>query len=221
MALRDDLTGREFGRLTVIKFLESRPRKRGGTDIYWLCKCNCEKGRERIVTGHNLRRGFVRSCGCLKGHSKFGPGGVLVKFRSEYKTWAAMIQRCANPNCSIYEYYGGRGVNICERWRHSFGNFLADMGPKPTPDHSLDRINVDGNYEPGNVRWADILTQTNNQRSNRRLTFNGKNQTIAEWSRELNISQSVIHNRLRRKWPIKDVLSTAVLKHGSHYVPSI
>ena len=99
----------------------------------------------------------------------------------ERSSWSGAIQRCTNPNTVNYQDYGGRGITICNRWRHSFANFLADMGPCP-PKMTIDRINNDGNYEPGNCRWADRKTQARNHRRNRRVTAFGERKTVADWA---------------------------------------
>jgi len=123
-----------------------------------------------------------------------------------WRSWAAMLYRCQDPNNG---YYGGRGIAVCDRWRESFENFYADMGDKPE-GLSLDRIDNDGNYEPGNCRWATRTEQCNNQRSNRMLVLDGRSQTLAEWSKELGVNVSAIRRRLIRGWSIKDALTTPV-----------
>jgi hypothetical protein len=148
-----DLTGQRFGRWVVIAYA-------GGSK--WLCVCDC--GTVVVVWGHALRTGDSKSCGCLRDE--------LISARSkthgmtqsrEFQTWASMLQRCANPNHPGYAYYGGRGISVCEEWRCSFLAFFADMGERP-PGCTLDRIDVNGNYEPGNCRWATAFVQTHNRR---------------------------------------------------------
>lgn len=111
-----------------------------------------------------------------------------------------MLKRCFNPNCHAYKNYGGRGVTVCARWKNDFIAFAHDMGPKPTPKHSIDRINNNGNYEPGNCRWATQKEQCRNYRGNTFLTANGKTQTMIAWSEENSIPVSTIINRLIRGW---------------------
>lgn len=147
-----DLTGRRFGCLLVLK--RSAARKR----VAWLCQCDC--GGTSVAFSDALRQGRTKSCGCMQG------SGNLIHGRShtaEFRSWWGMRQRCGNPNHSRYPGWGGRGITVCDRWRE-FKNFFADMGEKPTPAHSIDRINNDGNYEPSNCRWATPKEQQRNSR---------------------------------------------------------
>lgn len=121
---------------------------------------------------------------------------------TEYRIWRGMFERCYNKNKERYPNYGGRGIVVCERW-NDFRNFIADMGLRPSPQYSIDRINNDGNYEPGNCRWADAITQTNNARSNRMFTHNGETLSIAQWARRAGIARTTMVMRLiYLKWPI-------------------
>jgi hypothetical protein len=118
-----------------------------------------------------------------------------------------MRTRCTNPNVPNYKDYGGRGIAVCERWR-SFEAFLADMGPRPGLGYSIERINNDGDYEPGNCRWADRAQQSNNRRNNRLLTWNGETKTLAEWSRTTGLDYAALLARLNRGWSVERALST-------------
>lgn len=157
-----DMTGRVYGRLTIIE------RDASVSDsASWKCVCSC--GTVVTVWGSSLRKGFTQSCGCLHkertaeattthGHTS---GGIWTP---TYRSWASMIMRCFDPRQKSYADYGGRGITVCERWRSSFENFLADMGERPK-GKTLDRFpNNDGNYEPGNCRWATPKQQTMNRR---------------------------------------------------------
>lgn len=150
-----------FGQLVAINPTTERD---SDGNILWRCECDC--GRFKLTTPHDLRRGLVRSCGCKAGGRTHGYARH-GKINPTYHTWISMRERCRNPNATKYELYGGRGIKVCERWE-SFENFLADVGPRPS-GRTLDRFpNKDGDYEPSNVRWATILEQRNNQRPPRK-----------------------------------------------------
>jgi hypothetical protein len=127
----------------------------------------------------------------------------------EYGIWCGMIKRCENKNTKCFENYGGRGIRVCDRWRHSFPNFLADMGPRPSPNHSLDRFpDQNGDYEPSNVRWASSTQQSRNLRRNHTLTFNGTTKTLGEWASEFHLLQSTLSRRLISGWSVEEALTT-------------
>lgn len=161
-----DLTGKQFGKLTVTGRGEGpTPRP------YWTCVCEC--GGAVTVSGDNLRRGKATSCGCRVAEKnaelRMTHGHTVNDGRTpEYGSWSGMNKRCHNPNNRAYPDYGGRGIQVCPEWRESFEAFYAHIGPKPGPGYSVDRINNDGNYEPGNVRWATAKEQANNRRNSKR-----------------------------------------------------
>jgi len=127
-----------------------------------------------------------------------------------------MRERCANPRSRSYADYGGRGIGVCERWA-KFENFLADMGERPSRAHSLDRFpNADGNYEPGNCRWATPTKQARNRRNNKVLAFGGKSMCIAEWAEVVGINRLTLQRRLRLGWSIESTLTTPLAKQFSH-----
>lgn len=172
-----DLIGKKFGRLTVIGFSGLDKCKKA----QWRCLCNC--GKLVSVAASSLRSSLTRSCGCFHqerlravaykhGHADHRNGAVSV----EYYAWISMKQRCTNPKRHNYKNYGGRGIVVCDRWRDSFINFLADVGERPGPEFSLDRINNDGNYEPGNVRWA---TRSQQQRNTTKKTLSDSDIALA------------------------------------------
>lgn len=160
MAARMDMTGKVYGRLTVIRSSEPVPRR----PVHWVCKCEC--GTEKIINGNNLRRGSTNSCGCLQKdliigrQIKHGFAGT-----GTYKSWHSMIQRCSKVSKDGYKRYGGAGITVCERWARSdgFKNFLKDMGDRPE-NATLDRINPSGGYGPENCRWATRSAQSHNKR---------------------------------------------------------
>jgi hypothetical protein len=164
-----DVTGQTFGRLIALKRLSNYSKS------VWLCRCEC--GRTKKVALRHLSAGKIKSCGCLQqelyanGRANFRHGHWKnSKPTPEHNTWVRMRQRCYNENHDNYRYYGGRGITVCERWQSSFENFFADMGPRPSPAHSIDRINNDGNYEPGNCRWATRSEQMKNTHRSKTYT---------------------------------------------------
>jgi hypothetical protein len=153
-----DLIGKRFSRLKVIGIA---PRK--GLKRRWLCRCDC--GKTSIAFTSDLIGGYHKSCGCLQKEITGRRSRTHALSKSvEYQTWCGMKARC-QPEYIKYKDYGGRGISVCARWEDSFENFLADMGPRPSGKYSIDRINNDGNYEPGNCRWATDAQQRANKRS--------------------------------------------------------
>lgn len=123
-----------------------------------------------------------------------------------HRNWEGMKGRCHSPRHILYKNYGAKGIRVCDRWRASFDAFFEDMGPKPSPDHSLDRINNAGNYEPGNVRWATEAEQHRNRSDNIMVTHSGKTQCVTDWARELGITRKALEQRLRT-WPLERALT--------------
>jgi hypothetical protein len=200
-----DITGKTFG----LWFVESYAGRvnRGNTNraTMWNCRCtSCQ--RTFVVGGKALRTG--RSTGCLE--CKVKTHGL--SFKPEFVVWKTMIFRCHNPKSTEYHRYGSRGIIVCERWRESFENFIADMGERPSKGHSIDRIDNNGNYEPGNCRWATDKEQCNNRRDNRLITCDGKTKTMTAWSELTGIKIGTIWARLKSGWSEQDAV---MLKVGS------
>ncbi|KKM98525.1 hypothetical protein LCGC14_1157150 [marine sediment metagenome] len=204
---RIDLTGKKFNRLLVLGF--SHLNNYGV--LYWHVKCDC--GNKRAVRGSSLKNGHTKSCSCFhkeitsKTFKKHGRCGESI-----YGIWNSMKQRCLNINDSAYKYYGGRGINVCERWM-KFENFIKDMGERPE-DLTLERKNNNGDYTPRNCKWATRKEQNNNNRSNRILKYNGLSLTIAQWADKLKIKPNTLNNRVFREWSTERSLAQKIEKRN-------
>lgn len=207
---------RRFGRLVVAgeRIPGRRPR--------FPCRCDC--GTEKLVREDHLKSGTTTSCGCYHrdvtrktASRQFARHGYSVGGRADttLTVWNSLRARCSNPKNKAYADYGARGIRVCERWLGpaGFANFLADMGDRPT-GMTIDRIDNDGNYEPGNCRWADYKTQARNNRRNRVLHCFGESLTVAGWSERTGIGSSTILNRLRSGWDAQRAITTPTLRRG-------
>lgn len=196
----DNLIGRKFGRLTVIGLSE----KKSGRKSYWVCECEC--GNKKLVRSDGLKRGQVRSCGCLKEeqniinldrttHGDTPTGG----HKRLWQIWQGMKKRTSNPNDNAYPRYGGRGITMCNEWRESYIAFKEWALANGYADNlTIERTDVNGNYEPSNCKWATQKEQCNNRRSNVHIEWQGKTQNIKQWADELGFSYRVLHDRYHR-----------------------
>lgn len=190
-----DLRDQKFGRLTVIG--KGEPRKGRST---WLCACEC--GTHVVIEHTNLNRTHTKSCGCWKREQQTRHG---MHDSPEYHTWESMWYRCTNPNAKFWHIYGGKGVRVCDRWR-DFPSFYDDMGPRPTLQHSIERVRSSGNYEPGNCKWATPTEQSNNTSRNIYIEHQGETLTTAQWARKLNLNVNTLRNRIKRGWTLDRAL---------------
>jgi hypothetical protein len=196
-----NLKGMKFGRLSVVEYAG-----RQGKQSRWKCSCDC--GEIKTVQGNNLSAGHTKSCGCfnkemtLKAHTKHGDSGS-----PEHSAWRMMIHRCQNPANNQYPNYGGRGINVCDRWQ-SYEEFLKDMGRRPTPVHSIDRIDNSAGYSPVNCRWATKKEQSRNTRSNRLVTHNAVTRCLTEWAELSGLNVNTLRSRLRLGWTFERAITT-------------
>lgn len=198
-----EVAGHRYGRLFV---LDDAGRNKHGQR---LVRCRCDCGVETVKLLMTLRKGMTKSCGCFRrecGIARTSPGGAMDGLKhgrhntSEYRTWHGMKDRCLNPASASFPFYGGRGIVVCKRWRESFENFFADMGARPSPDHTIDRKRNGGPYSPSNCRWATRTQQQRNTRYNRMITIAGKTRCVAEWAELSGLSWSLIYNRWYMGW---------------------
>ena len=193
-----DLTGKRFGRLTVIERSKSENKM-----SKWKCKCDC--GNDTIVYRNALITGATASCGCLQRDAVSKHGLYNTRL---YRIWAHMKERCYNLNYKHFSDYGGRGITVCDEWKNDFAEFYNwAMSNGYSDDLTIDRINNDGNYEPSNCRWVDMNTQENNRRNNHFITINGVTHTVAEWAKIKGISQHTIYARLKIGWSEYDAIT--------------
>lgn len=211
------MIGSKIGKLTVVGFSRWRERQAKRQVVRTamvLVKCEC--GVEKDVSFENLSYGHTKSCGCMilpsvtKKNTTHGQSKTKV-----YGLWFKMLSRCRNSDNPDYKEYGARGIKVCERW-NEFENFISDIGPRPSNIHTLDRYpNNDGDYEPGNVRWATPSQQARNRRTNRIIEFNGLRKTAIEWSEVYNIDLRVMCNRIKSGWPVHLAITTPASRYNS------
>lgn len=212
-----DLTGQRFGFLTVLRRAtrEEIPR-RHDTPSHWLVRCDC--GVERLAIGKRLISGVTKIC-ARNGHSfkSYNVRGLArMGTVSGYKSWDGARQRCFNPNDDSFADYGGRGITMCDRWRESFDAFLADMGPRPSSDHTIERINNDSDYEPGNCRWATAKEQARNTRRSFYVEYRGVRRLLLDVCEDVGAPYSAVAGRLRGGWSLEKALTQPVKHYRRH-----
>jgi hypothetical protein len=191
MARSLNLAGQRFGRLLARTMVRLDSGERA-----WWCLCDC--GAPATVPASRLTSGNTRSCGCLQRDMTAERSVTHGQRREpEYRVWSSMIQRCTNPNSKDFADYGGRGIAVHPTWL-AYEAFIADMGRRPSPSHSIDRLRVNEGYQPDNCRWATAREQARNTRRNRFITHDGRTQTLVAWSEETGIAQELIRARIDR-----------------------
>ena len=210
--------GKRYNRLTVIEYSHtSRSRSAIGnitTQVMFVCRCEC--GAKKTIDISRLKIGHTKSCGCLAKernslyNTTHGESSRAVIRTPEYETWSGIKKRCYNQNCKDYKHYGAKGVTVCDRWINSYSLFLQDMGRRPSPRHSIDRIDTRGNYSPDNCRWATISTQSSNRTNNVYIEYKNETKTLTEWAILLGIKPVSLRYRVKvLGWDIERALSTS------------
>ena len=203
MQRHKDLANKRFGRLVVIR----RAGMNSSRSAAWECKCDC--GNLTKTTASSLRHAGTKSCGCLQKEAAIRTMTRHGMYQSPiYGIWECMLSRCNNPNNIAYQHYGGRGIKVCTRWL-TFENFLNDMGHRPARK-TIDRVDVNGGYEPSNCRWATMHEQMRNRRDNVHYEFKGRKQILPDWATEFGINPSTVASRMKRGWSLERALTQEV-----------
>lgn len=201
-----DLTGQKFGMLTALSRVPGGARR-----VRWLCQCEC--GKHHSVLHANLRSGCCYSCGCTRKKREHRKGykrlGNITEI-SGYSSWGQMIDRCHNPNSPSYKDYGARGIKVCPEWRAKFLEFIESVGDRPSQAHSIERIDNDGNYEPGNCRWATRIEQANNTRRSHIISYRGQIMTLPQAARAAGnkVTSQAARARIKIGWSIERAVET-------------
>lgn len=201
-----DLTNQKFERLHVVERAPNRIMPNGDSRRAWLCRCDC--GNEIVATTIDLRKGDVKSCGCIKKEldkvklATHGDHGTHL-----HNVWCAMRRRCNNKKNRDFHHYGGRGINVCHEWESDYLCFKRwALSNGYSENLTIDRIDVDGDYTPANCRWVSMKEQANNRSNSRYVTYNGEVHTIQEWSEIVNIPYSTLYMRFRNGWSADEAL---------------
>lgn len=198
------LIGDRFGRLLVVGL---DPIRTASKNRLWVCECEC--GKRTSVLTQSLVEGKTKSCGC--GNNRPGGVGHGMSTTDEHHAWHNMVSRCTDPTNSMWYLYGGRGIKVCPQWIESFAQFLEEVGAKHAPGLTLDRVNNDEGYCPGNVRWATPREQAENRRTTRKLSIGGETMSLAAWGRRNGVSKSNVYSRIRAGW---DPVEAVSIPHG-------
>ena len=213
----DKEIGKRYGRLTVVGFSHYKQYRTRNCTPYVKCVCDC--GNEKTICLYSLLYGLTQSCGCLVKDNNGKRTHGLSKTRL-YNIYNDIKRRCNNSNRKEYHNYGGRGISMCEEWKSDFLKFYEWSLENGYQDNlSIDRIDVNGNYDPNNCRWTDAMTQANNKRVNHFVTYNGETHTLAEWSRIKNISSSCIRHRISCGWNLEEVFEDK--EHQTKYASEV
>ena len=201
----EDLTGKTFNRLTVIKRAEIEKK-----EVYYLCKCTC--GNEKIIRGKDLKYNKIKSCGCLnKEKTTERNTKHSLRHTRIYRIWLLMKNRCLNSKYYLFKNYGGRGITVCNEWKNDFVKFYDwSMNNGYNDTLTIDRIDVNGNYEPSNCRWATKLQQQRNTTRLRKITYKNETHCISEWAEILGLEYNTLYHRFRRNNYSEDVLKRVI-----------
>ncbi|TVY09882.1 hypothetical protein [Paenibacillus cremeus] len=215
MATVDDLTGRKFGRWTVLKRVENNKVGRA----MWLCECSCDSKTQKPLSSSVLKTGDSTSCGCFQKELASNVNrkyDIRLQSKRIYTIWNDMNRRCFNENCREFKWYGEKGITVCDDWsdeNNGFPNFFKwSMENGYSENLTIDRIESDGNYEPSNCRWATKIVQANNKNNTIYVKINNVTKTVGEWSQESGIASGVIRSRLRSGWQNEDLLKHVKVK---------
>lgn len=214
-----------FGRLTVLSEAPRKVSPSGFSACAASVRCDC--GAELVVRAGSLKFGHTQSCGCLQREltavriadrsRTHGQSGKTTR-TPEYYIWTTMKHRCLAPTDKQYARYGGRGIIVCDRWRDSFEAFFEDMGKRPSPAHSIEREDVNGNYEPGNCVWATAKEQARNRTNSMLVTINGETRPMIEWAEINGVPYQTAFGRTKKGWdPIEAVTTPTLVRSGANW----